>query len=105
AEVLIGYVKISSGMGYGGPTSVAVATDTKGEVIGVAIVDSKDTPSYFNRVLNSDFINSLRGKAYDDEFLLGKDVDAVSGATRSSGAILESVRLGSRDIAHRHLGL
>jgi len=105
SEVLLGYVKIASGMGYGGPTSVAVATDTKGEVIGLAIVDYKDTPSYFNRVLNSDFISSLRGKAYDDEFVLGKDVDAVSGATRSSGAIVESVRLGSRDIAHRHLGL
>ncbi len=103
-EALLGYVKIASTMGYGGPMQVAVAGDTNGRVIGIAVVDHKETPSFFKRLSSSDLISSLEGKAYDDGFILGKDVDAVSGATLSARAATESVARGIRDVAGRRLG-
>jgi hypothetical protein len=92
-------------MGYGGPIETAVGVNVNGQVIGIAIVDYKETPSFFNRVLNSDFISSFQGKAYSDDFIIGRDVDAVSGATRTSSAITTSIRLAVRDIAEKRLGL
>ena len=101
---LIGYVKVESTPGYGGPVTVAVASDTSGAVTGISIVDHKETVSFFKRVLTSNLIASLMEKSYRDEYALGNDVDAISGATRTAYAITESVRKGMRDIAKRQLG-
>ncbi len=104
-DVLLGYVAIHASVGYGGPVSVAVASDTEGNIIGVSIVDHKETPTFFSRVLKSDVLSSFSGKSYKDPLILGQDVDTVSGATRSMSAINESLRQGIRSIAKKQLKL
>jgi len=104
-ETLLGYIRVEQHTGYGGPVQVAVASDLKGVVSGISVVDHKETPSYFGRVAgNDDFVKSLIGNSYQDEFVLGKDVDAVSGATRTTYAVAQAVRQGIRDIAGKQLG-
>lgn len=102
---LIGYVRIASSMGYGGPVTVAVATDINGAVTGIVIVDHKETPTYFNRIMESSLIEFLIGKTYEDNLVLGQDVDGISGASRSTAALLDSVRSSIRDISANQLGL
>jgi len=100
-----GYVKIETARGYGGPMLVAVGTNTRGKVTGITIIDHKETPPFFNRVLKSNFLNSLANKTYKEHFIPGEDLDSVSGATRSARALAETVRQGSREIARQQLKL
>lgn len=104
-EHLVGYVSFSSAQGYGGPMTLAVAVSPQGEVIGIAIVDQKETPSYLSRVFKGEVPDALLGKSYQDSFTLGQDVDAVSGATYTARGLVESVGDGSRLIAQKQLGL
>lgn len=99
AQAMLGYVVISSADGYGGPLQVAVAVNEKAEIIGLTVVDHKDTPSWYNRVTQSGLIESLVGKPYSDAFALGADVDSVTGATYTSRAIAEAALIGSRTAA------
>lgn len=100
----LGYITVESSMGYGGPLQMAVAVDQEGEIFHLAVVGSKETPSYLEKVLNTPFLNRIIGKSYNDEYSLGKGIDGVSSATYSSRAILEASKKGNRFIAAKILG-
>jgi NosR/NirI family nitrous oxide reductase transcriptional regulator len=104
-EALLGYISIGEANGYGGPMKVAVATDLEGNVIGMSVVEQRETPNWYNRVVDSDFIDRLFGKSFADPFQLDADVDGITGATYTSRAIAEAVRRGSREIATSQLEL
>ncbi len=96
---LIARIAIGSADGYGGPLRMAVAVDPAGTITGVAIADDKETPAWMERVLGSDLLSSLTGKRYDDGFILGSDVDGVTGATYTARALAEAASAGSREAA------
>lgn len=100
----LGFVTIESSMGYGGPLQIAVAVNQKGKIFNLAVVNSKETPSYLEKVLNARFLQEIIGKSYFEEFVLGKDVDGISSATYSSRAILEASKKGNKYIAAKYLG-
>lgn len=104
AEVQLGYVGIGTDDGYGGPLTIAVAVDMEGMVLNTTIVDQSETPSFLNRVLDSGLVESLTGSTYADPLTLDEDVDAVSGATITSRAIVDSVRQSVHEIAGDQLG-
>ena len=62
---------------------------------GAAVAAHKETPSWMDRILNSEFVESLVGKKYSDPFILEQDVDGITGATYTSRAIMEAVMKGS----------
>jgi len=101
---LIGYVAVDSSHGYGGNLTMAVAVSEEGKIIGQAVVKHRETTAFFNRVLRSGLIESMAGKSYEESFELGKDVDAVTGATYSSRALTEAARKASRKVAAKNLG-
>lgn len=105
SQELIGYIGIGEANGYGGPLKVAVAIDLNGNVTGMSIVQHKETPSWYGKVIGSGLVESLFGKSYQDAFLLGEDIDGVTGATYTSRAIAEAVLEGSHLIATNQLGL
>ncbi len=100
-----GYVALGEATGYGGPMRMAVAVDLQGEVIGLAIIEHKETAFYLDRVLKTSFMEDLLGKKYDQPFELGNDVDGVTSATYSSTAIVNSVKEAARQVATSQLGL
>lgn len=102
---LLGYLAIGEANGYGGPMQVAVATDLQGNVIGLSVVEDRETPSWYTRVMETDFVDTLFGKNYTDAFELGKDVDGITGATYTSRALADAVRRGSTQVAGSQLGL
>lgn len=82
--------------GYCGPTNVLIAFDTDYRVIGIDVLESADTAEHLEDVLgNSRFMSTYDGLSWRDAAAL-HDVDAVSGATLTSLAIVESIsnRLG-----------
>lgn len=99
----IGYVGIASDNGYGGPLKVAVGVDLEGQVVGVVVVETKETAAWVARINESDLFENLTGKAYSDPFELNQDVDVISGATYSTRAIVNSTRTAIRQIAKDEL--
>ena len=95
-ETLIGYVTSGKAHGYAGEITMAVALSPSGTVEGLAVVEEKETAAFFQRVLRSDLLRALKGKSYADAFVLGQDVDGITGATYSARAIAVAVRLASR---------
>jgi len=96
---IVARIGIGSADGYGGPLRVAVAVNRTGAVIGVAIVDDKETPAWMGRVLDSSLRSSLIGKSYGDDFIIGNDVDGVTGATHTARALADATAIGSREAA------
>jgi uncharacterized protein with FMN-binding domain len=103
-ESHLGYVTTGKGQGYGGEMEVAVAVSPEGVILGLAIVEQKETAAFLRRVFRSNLLDSFKGKPYSDPLALGDDVDGVTGATYSCRAIVDSVRLAARKIAARELG-
>ncbi|MCL3781299.1 FMN-binding protein [Prolixibacteraceae bacterium JC049] len=95
----IAYVDVNKYNGFGGPLKVATAVDSLGNIVNILVVDHKETQSWFNRVMESQLIPQLKNKNYSDKFKLGKDIDAITGATYTSRAITECVKHTSRSIA------
>jgi Na+-translocating ferredoxin:NAD+ oxidoreductase RnfG subunit len=87
--------------GYGGPINLAVFVDQAGVLRDYRIIRSNETPAYLNML--RDWKQRLMGKKLfePDPF---KGVDAVSGATLTSGAILRSVESAGRTFAAQALG-
>lgn len=102
---LVGYAAIARANGYGGPMRTAVGIDMSGNLTGVSIIDHKETVPFFNRIRADDYIKRLVGKSYADNFTPGEDIDTVSGATVSLGALAVSVRRGADLAADKGLGL
>jgi Na+-translocating ferredoxin:NAD+ oxidoreductase RnfG subunit len=101
-------VIMAEGVGFGGPMVVGVRarrTEEGARVNEILVLSHKETPAYLNRINRSNFFRQFAGKSVTDDFLLGQDIDAVSGATVSSqgftAAVREAVHLG----AVQHLGL
>ena len=104
AQLPIGYIGIGEANGYGGPLKMAVAVDLEGNITGMAIIQHRETPSWYRKVNESGFLKSFLSKSYEDAFQLGEDVDGVTSATYTSRAIAESALEGSRSIAANQLG-
>lgn len=74
--------------GYNGPTPVEVSI-VDGKVVEVRALDNVETPSFFNRAF-SELRTKWNGKTVSEATSL--KVDAVSGATYSSNAIIQNVQ-------------
>lgn len=102
-DKLIAYIAVGEGSGYGGPMDIAVAVDPTGKISGMSVVNHRETPSWYKRVIENAFVSRVIGKSYSDTLRLGDDVDAVSGATYTSRGIVDAARNASRHIAATQL--
>lgn len=87
--------------GYGGKISLAVRTDAAGNLTAFHVLRSQETPAYL--ALLAEWLKNLPGKN-----VFGKNpfasVDAVSGATMSSKAILSAIEKSGQRFAASALG-
>ena len=77
--------------GYNGSTPVVIAIHNE-HVLSVTPLPNRETRSYFNRLRRASLFNQWNGLSIDKA--LAKEVDAVSGATYSSEAVIGNVREG-----------
>ena len=102
---VLGYVTTGTASGYGGPLRLAVSMTSDGVVESVAVVEHRETPSFFRRVVDARFLGRLVGKTNDDAIVLGEDVDGISGATYTTLAMTQAVHRAAREIAGGFLEL
>lgn len=79
--------------GYQSRISTLVGISTKGKIVGIKILEENESVKYTRGSLNQ-FIEQFVNKSVTDNFILGKDVDAVTGATITSSAINSSIKTG-----------
>ncbi len=79
--------------GKEGPMTIGVCFEPSGIVKSVRILEYSEERG--KPVKELSFLNQFVGKKTGSIFRVGKDVDAVSGATRSSEAVSEAVRKAS----------
>ncbi len=82
--------------GYSGPTPVEIRI-TGGHIVSVTALTNSETPGFFNRVEDSGLLQSWDGMTPKEA--LAKNVDGATGATFSSRAVIENVRLGLQTVA------
>lgn len=100
-ENLLGYGVVASASGYGGKLVVLSIVDPEGYIENIVLLDNSETPLYLNKVTESDYFASLIGRDVERDY---EEVDAVTGATITSQAILNSVRKGAAQIGNALLG-
>jgi hypothetical protein len=96
---LVGYAGVGRGMGYGGPMEVIVGVDSAGNILGVEMVEERESPGFFRLVRNSKLFESYTRQQIADPLQLGQDLDAISGATMSAEGVANAVREAVRDVA------
>lgn len=86
---LIGHAVLVSPQGFGGPISLMVGSEGEGRVVGALVMSHSETPRYGAKACEEGFLSQFSGMSEAPE--LGKNVDAVSGATISSEAVTSGV--------------
>lgn len=71
-----------------------------GIISGVEILDNRETPKYMKRVVDGGLVEKFKGLTPKEAVKI--DVDAVSGATFTSNAIVKSVRATMENYAAAH---
>lgn len=88
----VGAVIQLASRGYGGPVRIAVAIQS-GKVTGVTIVEHKETPGLGSNIKDDPgFVKQFGGKTTADPLEVKKDVQAITGATKSSRAVAAGVK-------------
>lgn len=85
----LGYCVETASPGFGGDINLIVGFDRDRSIVGVSIVSLSETPGLGARVNDANYLSQYQGKS--GELAFGSGVDAISGATISSRAVLTAV--------------
>ena len=85
-------------IGYDGPTPLVIKV-VGGVVASVEALPNTESPSYFERVIKGGLLKAVVGKKVSDAAKM--KLDAVSGATYSSEAVIENLRAGLAEAARK----
>ena len=78
-------------IGFNGPTPVQI-TVVKGVVTKIEPLANQETPRFMQMVKESGFFEKLNGKTVQEAKTV--ELDAVTGATFSSKALIENIKAG-----------
>ena len=92
----LGYCVESTTAGFGGDMTLMVGFNSDLAVVGVQILSHSETPGLGARVNDAGYLSQYGGKTGD--LALGEDIDAISGATISSKAVLAGVNEAQKSL-------
>lgn len=85
-------------MGYAGTTPLEIHVKD-GRIEKVVALPNAETPGFFQRVQDSPIFTALVGKTIEEASEV--QLDAVTGATWSSKAVIENIRLGLKEASRK----
>lgn len=90
------------GPSYGGPATLLVAVDLKRSIVGVRVIELKDTPGlganassptyYVDKAKKITFAGQFAGKYLTDAFEVKKDVVAITASTITSKSLTNIIK-------------
>jgi Na+-translocating ferredoxin:NAD+ oxidoreductase RnfG subunit len=93
-DKIMGWAVIADEMGKIKPITFLVGIDDKYRILGVFVLEYRDL--FGSEIKRKSFLRQFIGKSIDDTLGIGKDIDAVTGATISSHAATEMVKKSLR---------
>ena len=109
-ETLVGYAFLTSDFppeepGYNGPIQVMVGMAPRGMITGARVVRYRESlmVSRGDFLRRRGFQEQFAGKSYADAFRVRRDVDGISGATITVGAMTRGMRNAIRRVAAANL--
>ena len=90
----IGVAFKASGKGYSGTVETLVGMSNKGDITAIKVLNQNETPGLGARVAEPSFTDKFSNKKIEEL----SDVQAVTGATISSKAVIDSVRKKAQEI-------
>ena len=90
----VGYAFIAVGKGYGGNIDILVGLENEMTIKEITITSHNETPGLGTRVAESSFTNKFTRLNIADVGLRrdGGQIDAITGSTMSSRAVVDAVR-------------
>ncbi len=92
----------ATGPSYGGPATLLVAVDLRRSIVGVRVMDLKDTPGlganassptyYIDKAKKITFPGQFSGKYLTDAFEVKKDVAAITASTITSKSLTKIIK-------------
>ncbi|MFH1092638.1 MAG: FMN-binding protein [Candidatus Omnitrophota bacterium] len=103
--IVVGWCLSLSGKGYAGEINLLVGLDTNKKITGVKVLEHMETPGLGSQIsevkygqTEAAFLSEFRGKIAEDIRLVKGEtqdnIQAITGATVSSRAVVELVRRG-----------
>ncbi|MBF0157197.1 MAG: 4Fe-4S binding protein [Magnetococcales bacterium] len=89
AGVALASAPVATVEGYGGPMNLLVAADTGGRILGLRLLASHETPAYIREL--PAWLQGLVGRDLGRGPLSLKRIDALTGATVTSRAVIASI--------------
>ena len=89
------YVLIQEGQGYGGPFVLGIRIMEDGKIHEIMPLDHKETPAFVKKIEDAKYRDQFIGKDVSNDFIVGVDINAVSGATVTTMAAAEAIRNGA----------
>ncbi len=86
---IIGYIFEASEYGYSSEIMLLVGMDADGAIRGVRILEQQETPGLGTKITEPWFTDQFVGK--DQRVVFGRGIDGVTGATKSSEAVVDAV--------------
>ncbi len=95
----IGFAFLAVGKGYGGNIDILVGLEDETTLKGIAVIAHAETPGLGDKILNPDFTDRFVGVdiadvAVPDE---GGKIDAITGSTISTKAVIDAVRTAAME--------
>lgn len=89
-----GYAFMASGSGYSGNIDIIVGLDSGFDIKGLSILSQTETPGVGSRITENSFTDQFKGLSASDIVLKvdGGKIDAVTGATISSRAVVNGIQ-------------
>ncbi|MCC5911597.1 MAG: RnfABCDGE type electron transport complex subunit G [Clostridiaceae bacterium] len=95
---IVGYTIKAGPSGYDGKIEMLIGISNEGRITGVKIGDNTETPGLGSKIADASYIDQFLDKPTDEEFITTRGgetgdhyIEAVSGATESSDAVVEGV--------------
>jgi len=101
-------VVMGEGNGFGGPLMLGIRAERSAKGVRsqeIVVLSHRESPAYLKRLQKRNFFRQFINKDVTDNFILGDDIDAVSGATVSSEGFAEAIRQALHTGAVEHLGM
>ncbi|MGF1759512.1 4Fe-4S binding protein [Photobacterium sagamiensis] len=94
------WISVGTGIGYGGEMEVALTVSPQGEIKRIAVLSSKDTSSYLEKVMQGKLLDDMLGRNIKTSLY----VDGISGATLSSNGLLQAANSAADSVRKQLFG-
>jgi Na+-translocating ferredoxin:NAD+ oxidoreductase RnfG subunit len=89
------WVLIQEGQGYGGPFVLGIRIMEDGKIHEIIPLDHKETPAFVKKIEDARYRDQFIRKSVGHDFIVGVDINAVSGATVTTMAAAQAIRNGA----------